>query len=271
MWMLLILGLLAQTEREAIEKELARLDAPEAADEAKARPLFFDVGSRLGAYKYDALVPLLLAAVEKAASPKRKFLLEAVRGRMAMRGEVTEAKLAEQNAAIVETVMKAADDPDYWVRCWVGEILQDLADGDVLPGEPPKTVPPGEKLKGALKAAFAKLAGDRNPRVRASAELGASWLEADPVERLRLRAEVDHYLDHCPRRETAFEDLPPEEGKKLRAGVQAKAEREGGVLVVTIACAHGKGEEKPDQLTLFYRLDDGEWIECLKDPRKKKR
>jgi hypothetical protein len=161
-------------------------------------------------------------------------------------------------------------DADYAVRVWTGEILMDLTDGDVLPTDPPRHVPAAKALKEALAGAFGKLAEDRNPRIRAFAELGTSQLRDNDVERLRVRHEVEHFLEHCPRKEAAFEDLTLEKGRELRAGIKASVEQEETFLVITIACEPGKSEETPQQLTFFYRQREGEWVETLKDPRKKK-
>jgi hypothetical protein len=258
-------------DRAAIEKELARFDAPEAADEVKFRPQEFEILSKVGAHPYEAVVPVMLAAVAKAGSPRRRFALGMLGSKMPLRGSVAEADLAWHNLAIVRAIPAALDDADVRVRRAVGLILFDIADGDVLATEPPKTVAPGENVRAELAAAFAKVAADRNPGVRALAELGASVLKDDALERLRLRAEVDHYLEHLTREDATVPDMPVAESKKIRDGVKASLEKVGDRgLVVTLACEAGKGSETEKQLVQFFKLDEGEWISTIKDPRKKK-
>jgi len=258
-------------DREAIEKELARFDAPEAADEVKFRPQEFDILSKVGTRPYEAVVPVMLAAVAKGNSPKRRFALGMIGSKMPLRGSVAEADLASHNHAIVAAIPAALDDPDVRVRRAVGLILLDIADGDVLATEPPRTVAPGGKLRTELTAAFAVVAADRNPGVRALSELGASVLKDDALERLRLRAEVDHYLEHLTREDATVPDMPVAESKKIRDGVKASLEKVGDKgLVVTLACEPGKGSETDRQLVQFFKLDEGEWISTIKDPRKKK-
>ncbi len=264
------IGKVEKADREAIEKELARLDAPEAADEAKFRPLEFDVGSKLGPYGYAKIVPVLLAALEKGASPKRRFALATLRSKLAMREGVTEESLLAHNLAVVRALDAPMKDSAYVVRASVAVILTDLADGDTLPTDPPQTVVPPAKLKEVLLASFAKLGEDANPAVRAAGELGASLLRDEEVERLRLRHEVEHFLTHCPQKEAVCEDMSLDKAKELRAGIKTTLERGDGFLVITIACEPGKGTDTADQLTIFYRQKEGEWIETLKDPRKKK-
>jgi hypothetical protein len=256
-------------DRESIEKELARFDAPEAADEAKFRPQEFDISSKLGPHPYATIVPVLLASIEKGNSPKRRFALATVASKMTVRGTITEAELASHNLAIVHGILPGLADADLRVRRWISQILLELADGDML-GDPPKTIAPGGKLREALSAGFAKLAGDRNPLVRANAELGASILRDNAVERLRVSAEVLHYIDHITREDASVPDMPIDESKKIRDGVRAAVEKLDGALVIIIACEPGKGTETPKQLTLFYRLEEGEWVPSIKDPRKKK-
>jgi hypothetical protein len=259
-----------KADRDTIEAELAKLDVPEAADEAKFRPLEFAVGSKLAPFGYSKLVPVLLAALGKGASPMRRFALSQLRSRLGMRDGVTVESLLIHNLAVVRALDAPMTDVDFVVRKWVAEILLDLADGDTLPGDPPKSIAPPDRLKEALLASFGKLGADANPFVRASAELGASVLRDDEAERLRLRHEVEHFLTHCPQKEAIYEDLPVEKAKELRARIKATLERDDAFLIITIACEPGKGTDTPDQLKIFYRRKEGEWIETLKDPRKKK-